>query len=130
MENLAENILRAITVSRDNDAVRNMPVFAGDVYHIHVPTTEDEARALVQPQEGGWDGVPTEEGMVLSVTSLTRNGNGLNLNGDTRQVRLGDMLAHGNDGRIALRVTRVQQRMGFSEEGQPQTRNYYFFAFA
>lgn len=130
MENLAENILKAITVSRDNDAVRNMPVFAGDVYHIHVPTTEDEARAMVQPQESGWDGVPTEEGLVLSVTSLTRNGNGLNLNGETRSARLGDMLSHGSDGHVALRVTKVSQRMGFSETGQPQSRNYYFFAFA
>ena len=130
MENLAENIVNAIVVTRDNEAIRNMPIFAGDVFHIHVPTTEDEAKALVQQQEGGWDGVPTEEGMVLSVTSLTRNGNGLNLNGDTRQARLGNMLSYNSDGRVALRVTRVQQRMGFSEEGQPQARNYYFFAFA
>ena len=130
MENLAENILNAIVVARDNDAVRNMPIFAGDVYHIHVPATEDEARAVVQEQNGGWDGVPTEEGMVLSVTALTRGGNGLNLQGATRQARLGEMLAHGNDGHVALRVVRVNQRMAFSDEGQAQARNYYFFAYA
>lgn len=130
MENLAENIANAIVVSRDNDAVRNMPVFAGDVYHIHVPTSEDEAKKLVVLQEGGWDGIPTEEGMVLSVTSLTRNGNGLNLNGETRQARIVDLLSHGNDGHVALRVEKVSQRMAFSDTGTPQTRNYYFFSFA
>ena len=70
MENLAENIANAIVVSHDNDVVRNMPVFAGDVYHIAIPTNEDEAKKLVVSQESGWDGISTEEAWFFPLLHL------------------------------------------------------------
>ena len=105
--------------------VRNMPIMAGNTYLVVLPT-DATFKDWVKEQPGGWYGIATQEGITLSVTALTRTGNGISFKSQEVASRLME-LAEMADSVLSLRVTKVSQRNTLSEEGKPQIRNYYTF---
>lgn len=129
MGNLAKNIIEQLNVTHNNE-VRNMPILEGQTYHFVVPQTVAEAKEFIV-DNGTWDGIRTNEGMILSTSSLTRNGNGLGLQASDVRGRIVEICEHADANHVvALRVLKVYTRTGFNEQGQPQARNYYTFAYA
>ena len=133
MANLTENqkkVLGSIKLSHNSDA-RNMPITENSVYHITRPETDEDLAKLIT-NEGTWDAVNTNEGIRLSVTALTRIGNGLPLNGSTSEDRLKELLSLGEDTNvITLTVTKVANRKALDPNtGNEQMRYYYWFKLA
>ena len=130
MAKLDEKVLSKINANH-NSEVRNMPIFVGSTFTIKVPTTEAEAEHFTKDQ-GSWDGIQTEEGILLSTTALTRKGNGLELDGKNTNERLISLCNLAKDvagvNLINIQVTKVEQRKSIDpEQGTLQMRNYYFF---
>lgn len=130
MAKLDEKVLSKIN-SNHNSEVRNMPIFVNSTFTIKVPMTEEEA-AIFTKDQGTWDGVQTEEGVLLSTTALTRKGNGLELDGKDTNERLVSFCKLAKEvagiNVVNLQVTKVEQRKSIDPEtGALQMRNYYFF---
>lgn len=131
MAKLDENIFKEINV-KHNGNVRNMPIFAGNTFTIKVPTSKEEAKTWAKDQ-GTWDGIQTNEGTLLSTTALTRNGNGLELEGNDTNERLASFCAKytkeiAGVNVVTIKVTKVEQRKSINPEtGEIQMRNYYWF---
>ena len=130
MAKLDEKVLAKINTKHNAEA-RNMPIFANATFTIKVPTTEEEAVNFTKDQ-GTWDGIQTEEGMLLSTTALTRKGNGLELEGNDTNARLVSLCSLAKEiagvNVINIQVTKIEQRKSVDPEtGALQMRNYYFF---
>lgn len=130
MAKLDEKVLSKIN-TKHNSEVRNMPIFVNSTFTIKVPMTEEEATNFTKDQ-GTWDGVQTEEGVLLSTTALTRKGNGLELEGKDTNERLVSFCKLAKEvagiNVVSIQVTKVEQRKSVDPEtGALQMRNYYFF---
>lgn len=130
MAKLDEKVLAKINTNH-NAETRNMPIFVNATFTIKIPTTEEEAVNFTKDQ-GTWDAIQTEEGMLLSTTALTRKGNGLELDGKDTNERLISLCKLAKEVAgievVTIQVTKVEQRKSIDPNTEGlQMRNYYFF---
>lgn len=109
---------------KGNQAPKEMPYFAGMVLKFTADTFD-----LVQNRDPfKWLGVKTADGGLISATALTRNRNGLGLQGKDNAERLKNMLKLFDDsGVLQIKIKDVKTREFHQPDGTTSQSNYYFF---
>ena len=109
---------------KGNAAPKNMPYFTGMVLKF----TEDTFDLVQNRDPFKWLGVKTVDGGLISATALTRNRNGLNLQGKDNAERIKSMLKLFDDkGVLQLKIKDIKTREFRQDDGTLSSSNYYFF---
>lgn len=131
MVNFSKNLNEILVeyLNANTKVARSYPLVPDTLLVFAIPTTDDEAKAWIHTEQGGWNSLHTADERAVSVASIVRMGNGLSYtSGNEVAKRLEEFVSWADaSGNVTLKVKRVDQRQALGDNGEPQMRNYYVF---